>query len=240
MTTPEEGNASDRKSASIFRDTLSELKQQGGNLLVIGSTHENVHRQVCTQMLGDETAAPRRRLVVLSGSNNHTAINSFSTVQQQSSSIRVIESSTRSRSAVSHEQSEQSQFLKTYTTTGQLSELEEIIFTFITRYETLTDGLAPAELRVCFDSLLTIVKNYDYGTMTRFLRGVTEKIRRFGGLGHFHLPVARETDIIADLTSFFDILVELRVDEKTPQQRWHLCDSGVESEWLPASTPDNI
>jgi hypothetical protein len=202
MGNPEKRDASERKSDGIFRDTLCKHKQQGGNLLVVGSTHENVHRQVCAQMLGDETVTPRRRLVVLSGSNNHTAIDSVSTGQQQSSTIRVIEHSIQSRNAANHEQPKQSKFVKTYTTTRQLSELEEMMSEFITRYQTKTDGLAPAELRICFDSLLPIVKNFDDETMSRFLRGVTGKIRRFDGLGHFHLPVARENSITADIIPF--------------------------------------
>ena len=231
------GDISERKLTGIFKDTLSELKQQGGNLLVVGSTHENVHRQACLRMLGDETAVPRRRLVVLGGSNGYTAIDSFSPVLQQSDSIKIINHSTRPRSTVDQKDSEQSKIFKTYTTSGQLSELEDTIFESIAQYKNRIGGFSSAELRVCFDLLLSINKGYDCETVARFLRGVTQRIRYYDGIGHFHLPVAREEQIVTDLIPFFDVLVELQVEEKSPQQRWYLCDSGIESEWLPVPNP---
>ena len=237
---PEEEDISEHKYTEIFSDTLSDLKQHGGNLLIVGSTHENVHRQLCLRMLGDETVAPRRRLIVCGGSTGCTAIDSFSPELQQSSSIKTIDHSTQPRGAVHQTNSEQSQSLKTYTTTGQLSELEDVIFESIIQYENLTDGFSPAELRVCFDSLLSISKEYDCETIARFLYSVTQKIRCFDGLGHFHLPVARDEQIVANLIPFFDVLVELRVAEKSPQQCWYLCDFGIESAWLPVPSPSNI
>ena len=236
----EEEDISEHDSTEIFSDALSDLKQHGGNLLIIGPTHENVHRQLCLRMLGDETAAPRRRVIVYGGSTGHTAIDSLSPGSQQSSSAKIIDHSTQPRGAVHQTNSKQSQSFKTYTTTGQLSELEDAIFESIAQYENLTDGFSPAELRVCVDSLLSISNEYDCETVARFLYGVTQKIRCFDGLGHFHLPVARDEQIVADLIPFFDVLVELRVAEKSPQQCWYLCDSGVESEWLPVPPPADI
>ena len=235
-----EEDISEHTSTEILRDTLSELKQHGGNLLIVGSTHENVHRQLCLRMLGDETAAPRRRLIVLGGSTGYTAVDSFSPALQEPSSIKIIDHSSRPRRAVQQTNSERSQSFKTYTTTGQLSELQDAIFESIIQYKNLIGGFSPAELRVCVDSLLSIIKEYDCETVARFLYDMIRKIRCYDGMGHFHLPVAREKQMVTNLIPFFDALVELRVEEKSPQQRWYLCDSGIESEWLPIPTPSDI
>ena len=61
---------------------------------------------------------------------------------------------------------------------------------------------------------------------------LTERVRSVRGLAHYHLPVDAEDDIAHVFRPLFDAVVELRVADGRPQQRWSLVD-GPSSDWLP-------
>ncbi|WP_390204578.1 DUF7504 family protein [Halocatena marina] len=48
---------------------------------------------------------------------------------------------------------------------------------------------------------------------------------------HVHLPVARDSELASLFEPLVDAVVELRVADGTPQQRWHLTDAAIPSDW---------
>jgi hypothetical protein len=51
-------------------------------------------------------------------------------------------------------------------------------------------------------------------------------------MGHFHLRVDHDSDHVRLLEPLFDAVVEVRRTDTGRQQRWHLRDKGLESDWL--------
>ncbi|USZ68404.1 hypothetical protein NGM10_01370 [Halorussus salilacus] len=92
--------------------------------------------------------------------------------------------------------------------------------------------ISPAELRVCFDSLTPLVEDYGDRDVRRFLLGVTETVERVDGMGHYHLPARYDSEVVGSLSPLFDAVVEVRRADGEIQQRWHLSDPDIATDWL--------
>lgn len=51
-------------------------------------------------------------------------------------------------------------------------------------------------------------------------------------MGHMHLPVDYDSNIVHLLKPLFDAVVELREKDGEPQQRWHLLESDLRTGWI--------
>lgn len=101
----------------------------------------------------------------------------------------------------------------------------------IAYFENAADGLDPAELRVCLDSLGPLVAQNDDRKLFRFLHAVTRDVRRVSGMGHYHLSVPHDDEAVAMLSPLFDAVVEVRT-RTDHEQRWHLQDPEFTTDWL--------
>lgn len=120
----------------------------------------------------------------------------------------------------------------TRTVEGSIVELGVEIGHAIQQFDSIAGGLEPAELRVGFDCADTLLAEYDEQTVFRFLHLLANDVRAVNGMAHvrFSQPFeARATRLFAQL---FDAVVELRLNGRNPQQRWHFRDAGTSSEWL--------
>jgi hypothetical protein len=90
----------------------------------------------------------------------------------------------------------------------------------------------PAELRVCLDSLLPLVTEFDERAVFRLLHPTITDCRGADGMLHAHLPLRLTDGLAALFRPQFDAVIELRMHEGFPQQRWHLEDEEIVSEWL--------
>jgi hypothetical protein len=61
---------------------------------------------------------------------------------------------------------------------------------------------------------------------------MTARIREENGMGHFHLRRSRDDEIVRLLDPLFDAVVEVRTTDGTVEQRWHLRDGDVTSDWI--------
>ena len=52
-------------------------------------------------------------------------------------------------------------------------------------------------------------------------------------MGHYHLPVAPDAEVIRLIEPLFDAVIQLRVDANGPQQRWKLTDGSGSTDGLP-------
>ena len=242
-----DGTASDSSSAVSLARGLQTLKRRGSTLLVVGLTSEEEQGQACRRMLGDDTAGPRRRLLVLTSTEQEAVTDRAQRVQRPPpETIRCLTYGATARSTTggsdpdgkaSEERTgaggKDGTYPKNRLVEGNgLVELGEAIGTEIDAIEAESGDLAPAELRVCIDSLTPLLDAYDRTAVRRFLDRITTRITAARGMGHVHLPVARDWEAIADLDELFDAVVELRVEQGRAQQRWHLKETGVTSDWF--------
>lgn len=241
---------SNAPSAFSLARILRTLKRRGSNLLVVGLTSEEGRGRVCRRMLGDDTAGPRRRLLVITGADPEAVADRARRAQRPPpETTRYVTYAAGCRSASAERcsgeetnggrnetegsnETEGTLSGRRHVEGGQLTALGEVIEAEIEAIETESGGLAPAELRVCLDSLTPLLDAHDRGAVIEFLDRVTTRIKAVHGMGHVHLPVARDWEAVEHIKEPFDAVVELRVEQGRTQQRWHLQDADVTSDWI--------
>lgn len=204
-----------------FTRTLAALKRDGSNVLVTGDDAGDAHRAACENLFG-ERAMDRRRTVVSAGSGD------AGRWSHDPDGANRIEYRAATRS--------------TATATGDaepvpgvehdLTSLGGAIADAIDEADRTVGGLAPAQFRLCVDSLGPLLEAHDERAVFRFLHAVTGDVRVVDGMGHYHLSTAADADVVRTLEPLFDAVVELHADGE-PQQRWRLVDENAETEWLP-------
>jgi hypothetical protein len=266
---PDDGDepGSNAPSAVSLARTLRTLKRRGSNLLVVGLTSDEGYGRICRRMLGDDTAGPRRRLLVVTGADPEAVTDRARRTQRlPPETTRHVRYVTTARSASGGPPAEGSPDDDTpddevstdepatggtrndeaagadgkagrlpdgrRIESGQLTDLGDAIEAEIGAIEAEADELAPAELRVCLDSVTPLLDAHDREAVLGFLDRVTTRVADARGMGHVHLPVARDWEAVADLENPFDAVVELRVEQGRTQQRWHLRDADVTSDWF--------
>lgn len=212
--------------SSEFATALSRLKQRGSALLVVGNVAPEVHQLACRHFMGDSSMCRQRLFITTDGSG--TDVRSAITDRSQHED-HVIDYVTQCRSASEHSASSSSTVSFT-TATSSTSLVSEIIST-IQSVERDAEPLAPGEFRACLDSLSTFIEPNERDVPLRIVRYTSIATRRRDGMVHIHLPVAWGTELASLFEPLVDAVVELRVTDGTPQQRWHLTDSAMVSDW---------
>lgn len=201
-------------------------------MLVVGSAASEVHTCICRRMLGGVDAPPRRRLLVFTNGTFSLA----SRIPRGGSTTpahgtKVVTAST-TRSATAERPAVQDVPVEDLGR-ASLSDLGVAISEAIAEFEDRYGPLAPAELRLCVDSLSPLLDVHGEQAVFEFLVLATRYVREFRGMGHFHLPVEREARVARLLAPLFDGVVEVGGSAEAPRQRWHLRDGDVTSQWLP-------
>lgn len=220
------------QTATAFARTLSDLKQNGCNLLVVGSDHEPTCSDACRRLLGCGGTEPRRRLVVAADTSVDVIRDRLPAVSATPNGTRdtIIdwETPTRSVAATTGETPSSARTVRV--------EGDDLARLGIEIHETVVgDGFEsePGSLRLCFDSLTPLLARYDHETVFRFLHLVTGTVDRARGMGHFHLPVGRNAEAARVVAPLFDAVVELRTDAGHAEQRWHVPEEALTTDWLP-------
>jgi len=210
--------------SATFAQTLSELKRNGSNLLLVGETDSAAHRTACRRLMGYDGDDSRQRVYVLTRDAEGCA------------SLPRSPSSTGDTVFVHHEDVDvPDQVAPTVEELVVDSDLLSAMGTTV--LETVDDieaggDLEPGELRLCLDSVRPLLQQHRSETVFRLLHMMTSHVRQSTGMGHFHLRLDHENDYVRLLEPLFDATVEVRVDGDAVEQRWHLRDSEVTSEWL--------
>ena len=220
------------RTASAFAGTLSRLKRNGCNLLVVGTDHDPTWSEACCRLLGYEGAEPRRRVVV-------TADSSVASVRDRLPAISAIpggqratiidwQTPTRSASATAEPQPSgpRTVQIEANDLAGLGIEIRETLFGHEKTIE-------PGRLRLCFDSLTPLICRFDHETVFRFLHLVTGSVDRTHAMGHYHLPVGRNAEATRTVAPLFDAIVELRTESGHSEQRWHVPEEDLLTDWLP-------
>jgi hypothetical protein len=218
-----------------FAHALATLKEQGSALLVVGSVPEEMFADASATMLGDPSAdPPRRRLVVTPEPNRDAAINRLRETGPLSSEYaRLITRGEEARSSAAADRSLDQIRPRTHVTDGSIRELGTTIAEVIEEFDLFAGGLDAAEFRMAFDCLPTLLSAYGRELAFRFLHVVVAQARAVSGLVHFRLPRELDTEIVRLFRPLFDATVELRIDGEHLDQRWHFRDRDITSDWLP-------
>lgn len=119
---------------------------------------------------------------------------------------------------------------------GSIVDLGVEIGRTIQEFDDIAGDLDPAELRVGFDCLTTLLAEYDEATVFRFLHLFTNDVKTASGMAHVRLPKPLDSGVVRLVRPLFDAVIELRLHGNEIQQRWHLRDADVVSSWLPVES----
>lgn len=208
-----------------FAQELAALKRRGSNLLVVGSVRSGDRLDACGRLLGEDGGDGRRRLVVATDAD--PALDRRLPSGADPGEVRVVDVRARTRSAAT------AGGCASTTADAVENDLDALWAAVGDAIEAHADaGLEPAELRVCVDSLLPLLARHERVAVGRFLGRLTAAVVAHRGMGHVHLPLARDHEHVRALEPLFDGVVEL-ASGNPPRQRWHLRRSDLTTGWLP-------
>ena len=217
---------------AAFAQSLSALKDRGSNLLVVGAALEGAHREACDRLLGEIEEEPRRRVFVRTDGSSGCGLGPTANTNGAHAKVVVQAAQTRSAASVTC----------THPGIPTTEVAEKDLGALATEIVGAIDELAaaaatgepePAELRLCFDSLVPLFAEHDQEEVFRMLNLVTTRMRQFRGMGHYHLPTDPDERTVRLLEPLFDAVIELRVRDGRPEHNWRLVSRDVESGWLP-------
>ncbi|MEF8840900.1 MAG: hypothetical protein V5A62_04650 [Haloarculaceae archaeon] len=217
--------------AASFAKALASLKRRGSNLLLVGPAYESAHLPASRRLMGDGDS-PRERLLVLTDRDAAREAR----LPDGAEPVRTVEHRTLTRSAAARPAPSPAP-LSISGPDGEphdpLVALGNEVADEIAAADERVDGLAPGQLRVCVDSLAPLVEEHDRQRIVTFLHAMTSDVDRVNGMGHYHLPVPADDEVVAFIEPLFDAVIELRVGTDGPQQRWTLTDGRGSTDWLP-------
>ncbi len=236
---------------------LDELKTRGSAVLIVGAVPESIYTRLSARMLGAGT--DRRRLIVEQRRPSESRLDPVERwtpewtrvfrcriTPRRSTAADAADAQEARRTAV---RSPGSGSVATpdlpdgdgygnvaETVDGSIADLGTAVGGAIERFDDVAGGLDPAELRVAFDCVLSLLSEYSRQTVFRFLHLLVHQIRSVRGIGHVRLSRPLDSEITRLLAPLFDATVELGLEGEEPVHRWHFRDADVSSEWLPIET----
>jgi hypothetical protein len=222
----------DSPGTATFAQALASLKRTGCNLLLVGPAYQEAHLPASRRLLGSaEAETERSRLLVVT---DGTGAVERRLGDLDPSTVRTLSYDCQTRGAAAATPVE----VKPADATPDVSQPD--LATLCRRIESVVAeisaegaGLAPAELRICFDSLVPLLETFDERDVFAFLHALTAATSDVGAMAHYHLPVPADDPLVRTIAPLFEAVVELRVTSRGPEQRWRLTDEDVVTEWLP-------
>lgn len=215
---------------TTFASALDRLKREGCAILIVGASANEAHEAVCRRLLGDDLADDRHRLFVTDTSATYRGHGGACIDHDPAARIIDYDGTVTPESPSPSGSSAPGPTGSDRSTS--LRSLGIDVVETIEGVRTESDGLEAGELRVCVDSVVSLLTEHDTESVFKLLHIVTTSITRVDGMGHFHLPVSSDHDAVNLLTPLFDAVIEVRVRDGRIQQRWELRDYDVESDWL--------
>ncbi|MFB6080745.1 MAG: hypothetical protein ABEJ81_07095 [Haloferacaceae archaeon] len=215
-------------------EALGKLKDRGSASLVVGTVPPESYVRISRRMLGAGGDEPRRRLLVVPDADRESAVERMrATGPLDGDHAAVIACNGTARSASADAGGRTgAPGPSVRRIDGSLADLGATITDRIEGFEIAGGELAPAELRVGMDHLPDHLSAYDTQEAFAFLHVFTRQVRRAGGMGHVRLPRDRDTAVVRTLAPLFDALLELRLEGHRLEQRWHLREHGIVSDWI--------
>jgi hypothetical protein len=239
------------KATARFRHRLADLKRNGCNILLVGT---DALDGACERLLGESSAGPRYRLFVTTDARPPTAQARLASVQtgpyRDAAAVVDWKADVRGGAATDccngdyrgdfdsvdetePRDSSGPEFRRLSVDSADLRELGTAVEETIEEFDAEADGLSPAEVRLCFDSITPLIADHEGRDVRRFLLGLTETIEQFDGMAHYHLPSEYDSVTVDELEALFDAVVEVRHADGEVKQRWHLQDPEFTTDWVP-------
>lgn len=218
-----------------FEHALTELKEEGSSLLVVGTVPDQLFGEVTDSLLGDPNSGPRRRLFVTTEdkvADIRSRIPEHSILPPRQG-VRVITISETARSTAATASGSGNDAIPiSQVAADEIDTLAQDILENIDEFDRLAAGLEPAELRVSIEPLTTLIDTHGQEAVFRMVHLLNHIVREKHGMAHYHLPVERESGVVRMFAPLFDAIIELRLKDDRLQQRWHLQDPEITSDWV--------
>ena len=224
----------DTHGSSRFAQALSELKEEGSALLVVGTVPDEKFGEATRSLLGHADGGTRRRLFVTTEDKVPDIRSRIpdADLLPVSESVRVLALGDIARSSAATAGTGNETVQIERIGTDELDTVAETMLEKIDEFERLAAGFEPAELRVSVDSLTTLIDAHGREAVFRMLHLLNHIIREKKGMAHYHLPVEHGSGIVRMFSPLFDAVIELRLKDDELQQRWHLQDPEITSDWV--------
>lgn len=211
-------------TSAEFAEALARLKREGSLLLTTGAEAATLDA-ACARLTGDAVSRPRELLRVLTHDRPDGP-----TAGASPEDARTVRYRTETRSATA---ASTSVGRPARTVTGGLDDLFEATAAEIDAVADARAGLEPAELRVCVDGLGDLLAAHDERDVFTFLHGLGHRVREADAMCHVHLPAAMDDEAVALVEPLFDAVIEVRGRAGAgTEQRWHLRDPDLTTDWL--------
>lgn len=230
---------------SRFETELARLERSGATLLVVSTAPKEVTRRLCRTMLGSSQDIPRRRVLGLTGCEvGTTEARLQAGAKRDARHLQVVDFEMDTRSvaedtACDHPRDRADTTASAGSGSVPRTEMaDESLAGFGAAIAEAVDGvvggidLDPQELRVCVDSLDTLLDAFGSENIQRFVHVLGNLVSRHDGLAHLHLDVSADHPDVSMLAPLCDIVVEVRTTGDSPVYRLSITD-GPASEWLP-------
>lgn len=225
------GDASGRpdphETAERLHEELQSLRESGCTILVVGEVPATVSRRACATLNG---GPDHEHVTVQTGGG-------CSCDPHDHDGQRTVQWADQARGGTTAADGAL-QFATETETTAEVGTLSALGEATAAAVADAADGTDPGELRVCVDSLGPLVEATSERSVFRALHQLNAAVREANGLGHVHLPMARESERATVLGALFDVTVELELFGGEPRQRWYLHEAGIVSDWLPIGVGD--
>ncbi|MEY7850498.1 HalOD1 output domain-containing protein [Natrarchaeobius sp. A-rgal3] len=210
--------------------TLERLQHVGANVLVVGTVPDAISDRASARLLGTEDG-PRERIVGLLDRSTETALERLSLAGGADQPARVIRRGAVARSSAVADSTASSNAGQS--PRPRIETVDGDIESALSAVETAIDGIdRDADLRLCLDSLRPLLEDRDAADARSLLEPICRRVRERNGVGHYVLPIDRESEEVEALEGLFDATVELRIDGTEPVQRWHLHASDHVTDWF--------
>ncbi|MFB9809362.1 HalOD1 output domain-containing protein [Haladaptatus pallidirubidus] len=212
-----------------IRSELAQLKEQGGNILVVGDVPSDVFNAERAYLMNDPDSI-RHDLVALLDRTPTAFQRQATPVRPGPSNIEIFDYQTAVRSTAAPTSSPQEKVQIT-PISGTLTDLQNTLIQSVAMQDDLIRDNRSTDIQVYVDSLQPVIEatSIDIGS---FLTPICRAIRGVEGLGYYTLPHDRGSLAVHEIESTFDAVIELRVSERGPKQRWILPQTGYTTEWF--------
>ncbi|WP_227377167.1 DUF7504 family protein [Haladaptatus halobius] len=215
-----------------LQSELAQLKQDGGNVLVVGDVPDDVFTTARSFLSGEPKPTQYDLFALLDRSP--AALQQHATPGQPTPSTgEILDCQIPVRSAGVSEYPSEQQAQNTQITqiAGDLSDLRVALIQALARYEHDTEDSDVADLRLYIDSLRPILDDANIDVAT-FLRPIQQAVSAVGAVGYYLLSGDRNAPWIRELEADFDAVIELRIGTSGPEQRWSLRYTGYTTRWF--------
>lgn len=249
MTSPnsdDQSSGPDRFEEDLesFGELLHKLKANGCSVLLAGDVPRELFTEASAKLLGADEELRYRVLAVTDATADSVAerlpdpevtprpLTETTHVLNHAGTLRSITAATSARTPP-----KLAGVTETRVVDPELDGLRNALFDAIDDFAVGNGTVCPGDVRVGIDSLEPLVEFYGTEQVRDCLGAIGRYVRTHDAMAHFVLPEPYESETTSELAAEVDAVIELRLadsaDGRTTEQRWHVSDRDVRTDWIP-------